>query len=172
MNLVQVTDSKYPPLVWEALARASKHQQLLVLQRAFDTASYDMGLHAPTIATYSLLKLVLAIGFRMDSWGEPTTGLHPFVLGHNTATVRKFLRGQADQYAMGASGAGAPSLVDVETLLAPEGVNLPRNFLMTRGKWLQTQMIVRTCFGVDHNASDNLKEFGEEMSARETDLEE
>ena len=172
MNLVQVTDSKYPPLVWEALARASKHQQLLVLQRAFDTASYDMGLHAPTIATYSLLKLVLAIGFRMDSWGEPTTGLHPFILGQYTATVRKFLRGQADLYSMVASGAGAPFLADVEIFLAPDGVTLPRNFSMAHGKWLQTRLIVGTCFVMDHNASDGLKEFEEEMLARDTELEE
>ena len=33
-------------------------------------------------------------------------------------------------------------------------------------------MIVRNCFGVDHNASESLREFGEEMSARETELEE
>ena len=33
-------------------------------------------------------------------------------------------------------------------------------------------MIVGTCFGIDHNASDGLKEFGEEMVVRETDLEE
>ena len=51
LNLVQVTKAKYLPPVWEALARASKHQQLLVLQRAFDTAAEDMGLRAPTIAT-------------------------------------------------------------------------------------------------------------------------
>ena len=36
LNLVQVTDAQDLPPVWEALARASKHQQLLVLQRAFD----------------------------------------------------------------------------------------------------------------------------------------
>ena len=34
LNLVQVTDAQDLPPVWEALARASKHQQLLVLQRA------------------------------------------------------------------------------------------------------------------------------------------
>ena len=33
-------------------------------------------------------------------------------------------------------------------------------------------MVVGTCFGVDHNASEVLREFGEEMSARETELEE
>ena len=31
LNLVQVTNSKYLLPVWEALARASKHQKLLVL---------------------------------------------------------------------------------------------------------------------------------------------
>ena len=36
LNLVQVTDSKDLPPVWEALVRASKHQQLLVLRRAPD----------------------------------------------------------------------------------------------------------------------------------------
>ena len=39
LNLVQVTDSKNLPPVCEALARASKHQQLLVLQRTFNTAA-------------------------------------------------------------------------------------------------------------------------------------
>ena len=74
-----MADDKDLPPVWEALARASKHQQLLVLQRAFDTVAEDMGLYAPTIATLSLLKLVLALGFRMKSWEHLTTVLHPFV---------------------------------------------------------------------------------------------
>ena len=33
-------------------------------------------------------------------------------------------------------------------------------------------MIVGNCFGVDHNASEGLEEFGEEMSAREMGMEE
>ena len=33
-------------------------------------------------------------------------------------------------------------------------------------------MIVETCFGVDHNPSEGMTEFGEEMSERDTDLEE
>ena len=104
LNLVQVTDAKDIPPVWEALARASKHQQLLVLQRAFNEAAEDMGLRAPTIVTPSVLKLVLLLGFRMEIRDDLTTGLHPFVLGQHTSTVRKFLRGQADRYAMVASG--------------------------------------------------------------------
>ena len=67
IDLVQVIDAKYLPPVWEALARSTKHQQLLVLQRDFDTAAEDMGLRTLTIATSSLLKLVLALGFRMES---------------------------------------------------------------------------------------------------------
>ena len=90
--------------------RVSKHQQLLVLQRSFDTAAENIGLRAPTIVTPSLLKLVLALNFRMESQDDLTTGIHLFVLGQHTATVRKFLRGQADHYAMVASGADAPSL--------------------------------------------------------------
>ena len=93
-----------------------------------------MGLRAPTIATPSLLKLVLALGFRMESRDDLTTGLHPFVLGQHTATVRKFLRGQADGYAMVASGIEAPSLADVEILSATNGVTLPRNFSMVHSK--------------------------------------
>ena len=108
----------------------------------------------------------------MESWDDLTTGLHPFVLSQHMATVRKFLHGQADRYAMVASGAGAPSLANVRIFLAPDGVTLPRNFSMARGLWLRTRLIVGTCFGVDHNASEGLREFGEEMSARETELEE
>ena len=52
LNLVQVTDSKDLSSVWEALARASKHHQILVLQRAFDTAAEDMGLRTLTIALH------------------------------------------------------------------------------------------------------------------------
>ena len=172
LNLVQVTDAQDLPPVWDALARASKNQQLLVLQRAFDGTAEEMGLRAPTIATPSLVKLVLALGFRMESRDNLTTGLHPFVLGQHTATVRKFLRGQAGRYAMVASGTGAPSLADVEILSAPDGVTLPRNFSMARGQWLRTRLIAATCFGVDHNASEGLQIFGEELSARETELEE
>ena len=143
-----------------------------MLQRAFDAAAGDMGLRAPTIATPSLLKLVLALGFRMESRDDLTTGLHPFVLGQHTATVCKFLHGQANRYAMVASGAGAPSLADVEILSAPDGVIQTRNFSMARRQWLRTRLIVAACFGVDHNASEGLREFGKEMLARETDLEE
>ena len=124
---------KISPPVWEALARASKHQQLLVLQRPFDGTDEEMGLCAPTIATLSLLKLVLALRFQMESRDDLTTRLHPFVLGQHTVTVRKFLRGQADRYAMVASGTGAPSLADVEILSAPDRVTLPRNFSMAHG---------------------------------------
>ena len=131
-----------------------------------------MGLCAPTIATPSLLKLVLALSFQMESRDDLTTGLHPFVLSQHTSMVRKFLRGQIDRYAMVASGAGAPSLADVEILSAPDGVTLPRNFSMARGQWIRTRLIVRTCFGVDHNKSEGLGGFGEEMSTRETELEE
>ena len=169
---MQVTDVKYSPPVWEAFAQATNYPQLLVLQRAFDTAAEDMGLRTLTIATPSLLKLVLALGFRMESRDDLTTGIHPFILGLHMALVRKFLRGQADRYAMVASSAGALSLADAEILSAPDGVTLLRNFSMARGQWLQTRQVVGTCFGVDHNTSEGLTEFREEMLARETDLEE
>ena len=130
-----------------------------MLQRAFDGTAEEMGLCTPTIATPSLIKLVLALGFRMEIRDDLTTGLHPFVTGQHTATVRKFLCGQADRYAMVASGTGAPSLADVEILSAPDGVKLPRNFSMARGQWMRTRLIVGTCFDVDHNASEGLKEF-------------
>ena len=65
LNLVQVANAQYLPPVWEDLARASKHQQLLVLQRAFDGTAEEMGLRSPTIVTPSLLKLVLALRFWM-----------------------------------------------------------------------------------------------------------
>ena len=96
LNLVQVRDKKDLPPVWEALVRATKHQKLLVLQRAFDTAVEIIGLRVPTTVTPSLLKLVLALGFRMESQDKLTTGLHPFVLRQHMSTVRKFLRDQAD----------------------------------------------------------------------------
>ena len=172
LNMVQVTDAQDLPPVWEALARASKHQQLLVLQRAFGGTAEEMGLRAPTIATPSLLKLVLALGSRMESRDNLTTGLQPFVLRQHTDTVRKFLCGQADRYAMVASGTRAPLLADVEILSAPDRVTLPRNFSMARGQWLRTRLIVATCFGVDYNASEGLQNFGEELSAREKELEE
>ena len=73
---------------------------------------------------------------------------------------------------MVASDAGAPYSSDVEIFSAPEGVTLPRNFSMACGQWLRTRLIVGTCFGVDHNASEGSKESGEGMSGRETELEE
>ena len=106
----------------------------------------------------------------MEIQDNLTTVLHPFVLGKHTSTVRKFLRGQADQYSMVASGEGALSLADIEIQSVPDGVTLPLNFSMARRQWLRTWMIVGACFGVDHNAYKGLKEFGGEMSERETDL--
>ena len=88
LNLVQVTDQKDLTPIWETFAQATKHQQLLVLHRAFDTAAEDMGLRTPTITTPSLLKLLLALGFRMEIRDDVTTVLHPFVLGQHTAIVR------------------------------------------------------------------------------------
>ena len=73
---------------------------------------------------------------------------------------------------MVASGAGAPSLANIEILSAPDDVMLLRNFSMDREQWLRTRLILGTCFGVDHNTSEGLREFGEEMSAREKELEE
>ena len=108
----------------------------------------------------------------MVSRDNLTTGLHNFFLGQHMTTVRKFLRGQADRYAMVALRTGAPSLADVEILLAPDGVTLPHNFSMADGQCMRTRLIVGTCFGMDHNASEGLKELGGELSARETDLEE
>ena len=104
INLVKVKDSKYLPPIWEALARAIKHHKLLVLQRTFHMAAEDMGLRAHTITKPSLLKLVFALGFRMESRDDLTTGIHPFVLDQHTATFRKFLCCQADRYAIVASG--------------------------------------------------------------------
>ena len=37
---------------------------------------------------------------------------------------------------------------------------------------MRTRVIVSTCFGVDHNASEGHQNFGEDLSARETELEE
>ena len=59
-------------------------------------AAEDMGLPAETITTPSLLKLVLALRFRMEIRDNLTTGLHPFVLRQHMATVWKFRCGQAD----------------------------------------------------------------------------
>ena len=108
----------------------------------------------------------------MESRDDLTTGLHPFVLGQHTATVCKFLCRKVDWYATVASGKGAPLLSDVEILSTPDRVTLPRNFSMARRKWLRTRLIVATCFGMYHNASEGLQNFREELSARETELEE
>ena len=101
-----------------------KHQQPLVLQRDFDTAVKDMELRTPTIATPSLLKLVLTLGFQMVIQDELTTVLHPFVLVQHTALVSKFLRGQAYWYAMVAFVPGDLYLADVEIISAPNRVIL------------------------------------------------
>ena len=143
-----------------------------MLHRALDAAAKDRGLRAPTIVTPSLLMLFLALGYRMVSWDNLTTGLHPFVLGQHISKDCKFFCGQADRYAMVASGAGAPSLANVEILLAPDGMTLPHNCAMARRQRLRTRLIALTCSGVDHDALEVLREFGEEMSARETELEE
>ena len=128
---MQVTNAQYLPPVWEALARSSKHQQLLVLQRVFDATAEEMGLRAPTIATPSLIKLVLALGFRVEIRDDLTTGLYPLFLGQHTATVHKFPCGQADRCAMVASGTGASFLDDVEILSALDDVTLSRKLSMT-----------------------------------------
>ena len=110
-----------------------KHQQPLVLQRDFDTAVKDMELRAPTIATPSLLKLVLTLGFQMVIQDELTTVLHPFVLGQHRALVRKFLRRQAYWYAMVAFVHGDLYLADVEIISAPNRVIFLRIFQWRMG---------------------------------------
>ena len=80
----------------------------------------------------------------MESWDNLTMGLHLFILCQHTATVCKFLRRKADRYAMVVSRAGEPFLADVEILLAPNSMKLPRNFSMACGQWLRTRLIVGT----------------------------
>ena len=79
-----------------------------MLQWAFNGTAEEMGLCAPTIETPSLIKLVLALGFRMEIRDDLTTGIHPFVLGQNAATVCKFLRGQRTVTPWWPPGQGAP----------------------------------------------------------------
>ena len=48
---------------------------------------------------------------------------------------------------------------------------MPQNFSIACGQWFWNWLIVEMCFGVEHNASEGLKEFWEKMLAREMELE-
>ena len=52
------------------------------------------------------------------------------------------------------------SLANVEILSALDGVTLPRNFSVAYRQWMQTRLIVGTCFSVDNIALEGIMGFG------------
>ena len=89
LRLTQADEVVRLNTVWAELTTASKSHQLLVLQRALNKAAADISLHAPTVVTPVLFKMVLGLDFCLASKDDLSSGLHAFTLGQHTAARRK-----------------------------------------------------------------------------------
>ena len=105
----------------------------MTLQSALDYNSQRLSVQAPIVATPGLLKLTLALGFRLEHRDELGSGFHQFRLGEHTSAARKLLKSEADKYQVIVGGGAAPSLSDATTLTAPDGVSLPVTLVMLGG---------------------------------------
>ena len=69
--------------------------------------------------------MVLGLDFCLASKDDLSSGLHALTLGQHIAAWRKLLKTRADRHNLMAGGHAAPSLVDAEELVAPDGMTIP-----------------------------------------------
>ena len=139
LRLTQVEEVVSLNAVWAELTTASKSQQLLVLQRAFNKAAADLSL-----------------------------GLHAFTLGQHTAARQKLLKTRVDRHNLMAGGHAEPSLADAEELVAPDGVTILTSHRQSSAQHNRLRSLGHTLFGERHTPSKQLKTFGQEMGRRAT----
>ena len=153
--------------MWAELTTASKLQKLLVLQRVLNKAATDLSLRAPTVATPTLLKIVLGMDLCLASKYNLSSGLHAFTLGQQTAARRKLLKTRTDRHNHMAGGHVAPSLTDAEKLVASDGVTIPTSNGQSRGQHNRLRILGHALFRERHTSSKQLKMSGQEMGWRE-----
>ena len=145
---------------------------MTTLQRDLDDTARRLSVRAPIIATRGMLNITLKLGSRLDYRDDLGMGLHPFGLGHQTSAAQKALKARAEKHQVIADGGSAPSLSDMATLTAPDGVTLPDTLAMTRGSHARLRVIPATLFGTDHPTALAMKEVNSETMERETEIEE
>ena len=138
---------------------------MLVLKRALNKAAADLSLHAPTVATTALLKMVLGLYLCFSIKDNLSSGLHAFTLGQHTAARRKLLKTHADRHNLMTGGHAAPSLADAE--VSPNGMTIPTSHGQARGQHKRLRILGHALFGERHTSSKQLKMFGQEMGRRE-----
>ena len=67
-------------------------------------------------------------------------------------------KASSDQHQVIAGGVGAPSLADLETLKAPDGVSLTANLDMAWGDCTELRVVLVILFGTYHPTALEMKE--------------
>ena len=81
------------------------------------------------------------------------------------------MKSWADQHQVIAGAGATPSLADVATLTAPDGVSLTATLAMTRGAHARLKVVLDTLFGTNHTTVMSMKEVNVDIMERETYLE-
>ena len=118
---------------------------------------------ALTIATQGILKTNLYLGFRLDHKYELGMGLHQFVLGQNTNTIRKHMKSHEEKHQVIVEGERELSLADAAFLTAPYGISLLGILPMARSAHLRLGLLVSTLLGPYHPTNLGLYNFSKEM---------
>ena len=146
LRLGRLVAHKYLPPVWNELVKEPKSQHLTTLQRALDNTARRLSARVPIVVTPGLLNLTLSLGFRLYHHSDLGTGLHQFGVGQHTSATWKVLKAHSDQHQVFAGGVAAPSLDDVVTLTAPDGVSLSATLSMARGSHARLRVVLVTLF--------------------------
>ena len=148
--LIQVSDHKDLPAVWEELPGYLKYQQLTTLQRDLGNMAWRLSIQAPIVATPGLLKITLVLSIRLEHQENLGSSLHQFGLIQHTYATRKVLKAWADQHQVITGGGAAPYLADASTLTATDRVSLTATLLMARGGNARMRVVLSTLFGPNH----------------------
>ena len=128
-----------------------------MLQRAFDGTSQCLFVCATIIATQSLLKMDLALVFRLNHRYNLWAGLYQFLLGEHTSAAWKVLKAHVDQHQVIAGGGGAPTLADTSYLTAPYGFTLTDMADMVRSSHARMWVVLDTLLGRDHPVAQGME---------------
>ena len=82
------------------------------------------------------------------------------------------LKARSDQHQVITGGGADPSLANMATLMAPDGVYLPATLAMAQGYHTKLMVVLVTFFGPDHPTVLAIGVVNAEIMDRETELEE
>ena len=134
------------------------HQHMTTLHRVLNDTAPRLSIWSPIIVTPGLLKLTLALGSCLEHRDDLGLGIYKFGLVQHISATGKVLKAQYDQHRIITGVITAPSLADVSTLTATDGVSLPDNLSMAQGGNTQIRVVLGTLCGTNHPTSLEMKE--------------